>query len=114
MDMRLRAQTQTPAPTPAMRSFAAEPPAPSRGGAWTIDAATGKARLSGGVRRLLNVPDGEASGDFIARLPIDAASRLEVREAIRGCVELRADFDLKLRFDASLGPASVRLIGSAV
>jgi two-component system sensor kinase FixL len=110
MDMRVRAKTLAT----ATRAFAAEPPGRSNGGAWTIDAATGVAQLSEGARRLLNLPDGEPLSDFVIRLPIDAASRRLVREAIRGCVEHRADFDLRLRFGGGAGPASARLIGSAV
>ncbi len=98
----------------ATRTGAASPPHSSKGGAWTIDAATGKAQLSGGVRGLLGVPDGEAASDLVARLPVDAASRKAVSKAIRRCVEVRADVDLRLRFLPGAGSASARLIGSAV
>jgi two-component system sensor kinase FixL len=107
MDVTICAET----PTAATRTPAAPPLGPSKGGAWSIDAATGKAQLSEGARRLL---DGDAAGDFVARLPIDAASRRQVRDAIRRCVEMREDFDLRLRFLPGASPASARMIGSAV
>jgi len=110
----MRVRAKTPTPNPAMRTFAAEPSGSSKGGAWMIDAATGKPQLSKGARRLLSVPDGEPLSDIVARLPIDAASGRRVREAIRGCVEDGADFDLRLRFLAGAGPVGVRMIGSAV
>ena len=44
----------------------------SRGGAWRIVAATGKAQLSSGVRGLLGVPGGDPGSDLAARLPIDS------------------------------------------
>jgi len=110
MDSRVRAKT----PTLATGTHAAEPAVPSSGGAWMIDLATEEAYLSEGARRLLNLTDGEPAGDFVARLPIDAASRKNVRKAIRRCVDSQSGFFLKLPFLASAGPAAVRMIGGAV
>jgi len=110
MDSRVRAKT----PTPATGTHAAQPAVSSIGGAWMIDAATEEAYLSEGARRLLNLAEGEPAGDFLARLPIDAASRKKARDAIRRCVDKPSDFFLRLRFSPGAGPAVVRMIGGAV
>ena len=110
MDRRVRAKTQSP-PTQALTD---DGPVAAGGGGWIMELASEEARLSGGARRLLRLPAGETCGNLIDRLPVDAATRKQVRAAVRRCVKTGADFDLKLRFVCEEPPNAIRLIGGAV
>jgi two-component system sensor kinase FixL len=87
----------------------ADPAVAARGGAWSLDAATGAVELSEGARRLLAIPDAEPVGDWIERLPAEA--RGQVRAAIRAGRESGTDFDLRLD---RAGGGPLRLIGGAI
>ena len=100
--------------TPATRTLDAGRRDASAGGAWIMDAETEAVRLSEGARRLLNLPDGEDETPLVERLPIDVASRKQVRAAIRRCVKSGADFDLRLNFAGAEAATAVRLMGGAV